>query len=130
MPSGFYKYRAKCRRRYLKRMIAIKELDCYFYMVKLYDDKEAFIKIGITIDVPQRFSDVPYNCRVLIKEQMPIDRAYDFETSMLTNLYRDGVQYKPNKSFSGCTECFKTSSVILLQKKFDKKGFVRIKQEL
>ena len=126
MPKGLKAWRKKNRKRYIGMMTKQNELDVYFYMVKLFDENEHFIKIGISVDLDQRMNNIPYEHKILIKESMRIDKAYDFESSCIDMLYQKKLSYNPKKQFGGSTECFKTAAVIVLQKTFTKKGFVRI----
>ena len=74
----------------------------------MYNDKEEFIKIGITVlGVKQRFSsqrDNPYQYEVLRTIQGDAEYIWKLEKRMLSFFKKH--QYIPNLSFPGRTECF------------------------
>ena len=78
------------------------------YKIRMYNDKEEFIKIGITVlGVKQRFSsqrDNPYQYEVLRTIQGDAEYIWKLEKRMLSFFKKH--QYIPNLSFPGRTECF------------------------
>lgn len=78
------------------------------YVIRCYNEKEEFIKIGITIKtVAQRFqskSSMPYSYEILKEIKGSADFVWDKEKE-LHKLYKQ-YSYKPLKSFDGQTECF------------------------
>ena len=93
IPDDLKKWRKKEKKRYIRMMSNNNELDVYFYVVKLYNDNERFIKIGITIDIEQRFKNIPYDYKILRKGIFDLYTAWNIETMALNNLYSRKVQY-------------------------------------
>jgi hypothetical protein len=116
MPEHLKKWRKKERKRYVNMMAKNNELEVYFYVVKLFNDNERFIKIGISIDIEQRFKDCPYNYKILRKGVFDLNKAWNIETMALNNLYRKKVKYNPKIDIPGKTECFKTASLLVIKK--------------
>ena len=76
------------------------------YVIKCYDDKESFIKIGITnYDVTYRFKDLPYRFKILYVVTMKKPKIEYYESLLHRRFLK--YSYKPIKYFSGYTECFK-----------------------
>lgn len=86
------------------------------YVMRLYNDTENFIKIGITTQtVTDRWSGqtAGYNYEVLHSYTTTIHQAFCIEQRLLDNLRN--YQYFPSVRFSGWTECVMfVDSVILL----------------
>ena len=97
-------------------MANMNELQVFFYVAKLFNDNESFIKIGITIDIEQRFKTNPYNYKILRKGIFDLDIAWDIETWCLNLLYEKNVIYEPKLYFKGHTECFNTCSLLVIKK--------------
>lgn len=76
------------------------------YKVRLYNETESFIKIGITSrSVKHRLKYIPYQYEIL--KVVEGDSAYIFDLeSRYKRLYKNN-NYSPNIHFLGRTECFK-----------------------
>lgn len=116
LPEHLKKWRKQERKKYIELMASNNELDVYFYVVKLFNENERFIKIGISIDIEQRFKNIPYNYKILKKGIFDLNKAWLIESQCLNLLYSKKVKYKPKIMISGYTECFNTCSLIVLQK--------------
>lgn len=77
------------------------------YVIKCFNDKEEFIKIGITSrSVEERFKyNFPYNFEILNIVQDFSDNIHTLET--LIKSYYKNIKYIPLIHFEGHTECFK-----------------------
>lgn len=79
------------------------------YVVKCYNGKEEFIKIGRTFNgVKRRLnckSDLPYNYEELITIETK-DYNYVFDLEVHLHRYCKDFKYIPNDFFDGFTECF------------------------
>jgi hypothetical protein len=79
-----------------------------FYVIKVFEGLEEFIKIGITSrDVKSRYCDQKrgvYEYEVLKVIECDPGTVYDLEKFNLKNLKK--FKYKPLKEFQGHTECF------------------------
>ena len=76
------------------------------YKVRLYNDVESFIKIGITTkQIDQRFRNIPYKYEILKIVDGESDYIFDLEnrTKRLFKKY----SYKPLILFKGESECYK-----------------------
>ncbi len=107
------KWRKEARSKYIGLMSCQNETECFLYVAKFYDEKEVFIKVGISIDIEQRFERIPYDYKLLIKERLTMDRAFDLENKLVKTLYFKNAEYRPLKYFSGITECYSTSAAII-----------------
>jgi len=77
----------------------------YLYKVRLYNDTETFIKIGITTRNPKkRMTYIPYNYEIIKIIEGESGYIYDLEnkTKRLFKKYK----YKPLINFKGETECY------------------------
>lgn len=76
----------------------------YLYVVRLYNDKESFYKVGITSkeDCTSRFKSFPYEYDI-IKMYKYKDSGFimDLESKLLSL----EESYRPLKEFGGCSEC-------------------------
>jgi hypothetical protein len=78
----------------------------YLYKVRLFNDNESFIKIGITINtIKKRISYIPYNYDILKIIEGESGYIYDLENKT-KRLFKKN-KYKPLISFKGETECYK-----------------------
>ena len=79
----------------------------YFYVFRLYDEKESFYKIGVTNCVDSRIKDYIsiYNVeKVYVEDNLhSVTFAYDMEQKILKEF--KNFKYTPKKYFSGYTEC-------------------------
>lgn len=76
------------------------------YIVKMFNDKESFYKVGITVkSVNSRFKNNPYNISEIKLVTGDAGFIYDLETQLHRILSK--YHYKPNQHFGGCRlECF------------------------
>lgn len=75
------------------------------YKVRLYNDKESFIKIGITTQsLEKRFKYIPYNFEVL--KLIEGDSGYIFDLEIRTKRFFKAHRYVPLLNFKGETECY------------------------
>ncbi|OFY64769.1 MAG: hypothetical protein A2Y71_06265 [Bacteroidetes bacterium RBG_13_42_15] len=82
-------------------------LEPKFYILHCYNDKEQFIKIGITSKkLKERFlpKDIPYNYKTIKIISGKPGLIYDTEQK-LKKQFKD-FRYKPKLKFAGQTECF------------------------
>jgi hypothetical protein len=82
--------------------------ECTLYIVKLSDENEEFLKVGITSSsVEKRFSGpnkLPYNLEVLLEvKSYDYESVYYFEQELLATAQL--LKYIPLKEFAGYTEC-------------------------
>lgn len=85
------------------------------YIIRCFDKKEEFIKIGMTTKtITKRFitNKLPYSYEILKETKGSPDFIFDKEHE-LHKLYKD-FSYKPIKSFHGETECFNICILPLL----------------
>lgn len=76
----------------------------HLYVVELFNEKESFIKIGITSNtVLQRFRRCPYQVKIHLDLKLESEDAFQQEKEILKE-YKD-FKYNPLISFSGFTEC-------------------------
>lgn len=80
------------------------------YVLKIYNEKESFFKIGITNrSVKKRFNSrrtMPYNYEILFVKENKNNPECIFNAELnLLNKYNN-FKYTPYKKFSGYTECF------------------------
>jgi len=76
------------------------------YKVRLYNENESFIKIGITTrSIEHRMKQIPYNYEILKTIEGKSDYIFDLE-NRYKRLYKEN-SYSPNIHFLGRTECFK-----------------------
>lgn len=85
------------------------------YIIRLYDEKEEFFKIGIAKETRTkiRFHELRkiYNVDILKTISMPLREAFVYEQKIL-NEYKS-KKYTPLKHFEGWTECFSILPKIL-----------------
>lgn len=78
------------------------------YLIKIYNDKESFYKIGKTInETKKRFSGkgkLPYKYEIIKEYNSEIGEIYDLEI-LLHRKYKK-YQYFPKINFGGYTECY------------------------
>jgi hypothetical protein len=79
---------------------------CIFYTLKLFNEDEEFIKVGITgRSIKERFSDgLPYKYEILSMVEDSPDIIWDLELSTKRQLTE--YNYVPKIQFFGYTECF------------------------
>jgi len=100
----------------------------YLYVVKLYNNNECFIKIGITTtSIRRRFnSNFPYKVNIVfVRKHRNLKNLYDKETYLLKKFYNS--KHIPKISFIGETECFKMIEIKNIIKEA-KKSWKKLKQ--
>jgi len=76
------------------------------YKVRLYNDNESFIKVGITSrSIEHRMKAIPYNYEIIRIIEGSSGYIFDLE-NRYKRLYKEN-SYSPNIHFLGRTECFK-----------------------
>ena len=85
--------------------------DVNIYVLRLNNEEEDFIKVGITAKTAKRraSSIKPYATEVISEVVMKLDDAYELEQFILS----EAGSYRPNKRFTGHTECFNSSNTKL-----------------
>ncbi len=84
--------------------------DLRLYVVRLFDENEEFIKVGVTsTSISRRMGGVPYKYEILIDEIMKYKEALDVEKVCQESIN----QYKPLIHFGGHTECFEYNNGVL-----------------
>jgi hypothetical protein len=75
------------------------------YKVRLYNESESFIKIGITTkSIEERFKNIPYKLEII--KVINGQSSYIFDLELRTkNLFKK-YRYKPLINFKGETECY------------------------
>ena len=91
---------------HLERNPEIKRSPAVFYIVRLFNDTEDFIKCGITIQtVVSRISgQTPYQYEILHQHNTTLIEAYEMEQQFIKK--NNEFSYRPNNKFNGWTECF------------------------
>lgn len=75
------------------------------YKIRLYNDEESFIKIGITTkSLERRFKRIPYNFEVL--KIIEGESGYIFDLELRTKRFFKAYKYIPLLNFKGETECY------------------------
>lgn len=83
-----------------------REIPARIYLVRLENEKESFLKIGITkYTIGSRFcKGKGFKVRSLFEHETTIYEAFTLEQQMIKNLKH--LKYKPKTAFAGKTECF------------------------
>jgi len=84
--------------------------DMIVYVIRIYDETEEFIKVGITQEsVSRRYSGKlnGYNYELLFSHDFAFDFALNMECEMLAKFKR----YNPAKKFGGSLECLDISQI-------------------
>ena len=78
----------------------------FIYIIRLYDNNENFIKIGITKEesCKGRFKKIPYNKEILFLQENSMYNCFKIEQYILKEFKT--CSYKPKTWFGGGTECF------------------------
>jgi hypothetical protein len=89
----------------------LKNKDANFYVLRVYNEKEEFIKIGITKrTIEKRYKLLEaYQYEKLIIKKMKLIDAYTLEQTLLKK-YKS-MKYIPEISFGGHTECFNIDKI-------------------
>tara|TARA_R110000868_G_scaffold392712_1_gene663494 strand:- start:85 stop:753 length:669 start_codon:yes stop_codon:yes gene_type:complete len=75
------------------------------YRVRLYNNEESFIKIGITTQsLERRFKSIPYDFEVL--KIIEGESGYIFDLELRTKRFFRAYRYVPLLNFKGETECY------------------------
>lgn len=110
---------------YLKRCKLDERLansDAAFYLLKLNDDTECFLKVGISVSFKKRLSSYKkegLNFEVLQVVNTTAIKAAIFEREALKYIRENSIRYIPNKMFAGWTECATLESKDQLVKLFE-----------
>lgn len=90
------------------------EIPSMVYVVKMENEEESFIKVGITkVNVNKRFKTSPYKITTIILMETDLYTACQIERSVMVDFLKH--RYSPSISFKGYTECFTLSSLPLIQ---------------
>jgi hypothetical protein len=82
----------------------------YFYIVRLFDEKENFIKGGITKNPYERFKNIRSKSGYSLEEIDIIEYPSMYEAVIHELEFQEAQQrYYPVRKFSGYTECYKIS---------------------
>ena len=83
----------------------------YIYIVRLYDEVENFIKVGITKEEScvNRMQKIPYNKEIIYLGENNMYNCFKIEQIVLKENKK--VMYKPYIYFGGLTECLKLESL-------------------
>lgn len=100
--------------------------DVLCYVIKCFNADETFYKIGMTIDIKNRFAskEFQYDYKLIESYVCDADTAYDIEQIMHRNYKNNGLSYKPKIKFGGYTECYSSyieGSLLQCAKEFEKK---------
>lgn len=96
--------------------------DAAFYLLKLNDDTECFLKVGISVSFKKRLSSYKkegLNFEVLQVVNTTAIKAAIFEREALKYIRENSIRYIPNKMFGGWTECATLESKDQLVKLFE-----------
>ena len=96
--------------------------DAAFYLLKLNDDTECFLKVGISVSFKKRLSSYKkegLNFEVLQVVNTTAIKAAIFEREALKYIRENSIRYIPNKVFGGWTECATLESKDQLVKLFE-----------
>lgn len=91
------------------KMCKDRNKDSFLYIIKGFDEKETFIKVGITTrNIKYRLfnSSFPYKYEVLRIKKLESTRCWNLEKALIRR-YKN-IKYIPLKDFKGKQECFKT----------------------
>lgn len=83
------------------------------YIIKLSNEYEAFIKVGITSDIKKRFKSfekIGYNVGIIYVEEYS-NRSKAYRREGLYHRRLDKYSYTPKTLFAGYTECFGIDSI-------------------
>jgi len=84
--------------------------DTTYYVVRLYDDNEDFIKSGITSNsISRRMGNIPYNYEVIFEHLTTTKTAIELEHIVEARC----KSYTPSKKFGGYRECFESESEVM-----------------
>lgn len=96
--------------------------DAAFYLLKLNDDTECFLKVGISVSFKKRLSSYKkegLNFEVLQVVNTTAIKAAIFEREALKYIRESDIRYIPSKLFAGWTECATLESKDQLVKLFE-----------
>ncbi len=93
----------------MKRMKERKKaVQCLLYAIKVYDESETFIKVGITTEsVSRRYSGKlnDYKYEMIFTCENTVEKCLEYERT-IQNLFKN---YIPKKQFAGYLECLEIS---------------------
>lgn len=77
------------------------------YLIKAWDEGEAFYKVGITYNIDKRFAGarMPYNWAI-IKTFKSSDAGAVYDAEKLLHRKAKCFKYRPKQPFGGASECF------------------------
>lgn len=84
------------------------------YVVRVYNEGEAFYKIGVTFDLSSRFSRLKtcYKWRTLARfSSWNAGKVFDLEQKLHKQF--EALSYLPTAAFGGRTECYSSADLIL-----------------
>jgi hypothetical protein len=84
------------------------------YVIRVYNEGEAFYKVGVTFDLSSRFSRLKtcYKWRTVARfSSWNAGKVFDLEQRLHTEFR--GLSYTPAASFGGHTECYSEAASIL-----------------
>lgn len=92
----------------------LKNKKAYFYIIKVYNKNEKFVKIGITsTNIKERYRNLKeYKYKIIKTLEGEPSMIYDLEKEYLKK-YKT-FKYYPKLSFEGKTECFTTKILTLI----------------
>ena len=96
------------------------KLKTYFYIIRVFDDNEEFIKIGFTrTSIKNRFKKgkIPYKYEILHEESGQFKDIFNKEQMLLQHL--KPFKYRPLKKFNGYTECLNHNVEELIEELID-----------
>jgi len=84
------------------------------YVVRVYTEGESFYKVGVTFDLPRRFSRLKtlYKWRTIARfSSWNAGQVFDLEQRLHAEF--SALNYRPAASFSGFTECYSDTAPLL-----------------
>ena len=85
-----------------------KAVQCLLYAIKIYDESETFIKVGITTEsVSRRYSGKlnDYQYEMIFSCENTVEKCLEYERT-IKNIFKN---YTPQKQFAGYLECLEIS---------------------
>jgi len=85
-----------------------KAINCIFYAIKIYDENESFIKVGITTEsISRRYSGKlkDYSYEMIFSCENTVEKCIEFEQTIKQNF----KNYTPKTQFAGYNECIEIS---------------------
>lgn len=78
------------------------------YCIKMYDDQECFYKVGHSLNVERRLSELSkfYQCELICTSPFGLTGKSDIKLEYFFHKDFKHKTYKPLKTFLGDTECY------------------------